>query len=117
MRQERRAEAQAKLQVAGELSAYFAAVQKPLNLKAFMDDYLDAFDVQDKDRYYTTEQPQVPPATPSASPQGGAGGEPSPGGVTSPTATSPMAPSNANSMSPAAALQQMGAMKGGVVNG
>ena len=120
MRQERRAEAQAKLQVAVASVLPFAQTGNPLNLKAFMDDYLDAYGVQDTSRYYTNQNPlpqmqqQGPagagqPPSPAASPSGEAG-------ATAPQATDVNSPSNAFSQSPVAALQQMGAQAGGAVN-
>lgn len=115
MRQERRAEAQAKLQVAIAAALPFAQTRSPLNLKAFMDDYLDAFGVQDTARYYTALNPlpnmqQQPPGAQQP------GQPPSPGGATAPQAVDVNSPSNAFSQSPVAAVQQMGAMAGGPVN-
>jgi hypothetical protein len=64
MRQERRAEKQAMLQVALNAAQFFAAIpnQPGLNLKAFMDEYLEAFDITDKERFYSAlpQPPQLP---------------------------------------------------------
>lgn len=120
MRQERRAEAQAKLQVAVAAALPFAQSQTPLNLKAFMDDYLDAYGVQDTNRYYSAANP-LPNMQQPPQPGGGQGapGPPQPGapvGATAPQATDVNSPSNAFSQSPVAASQQMGAMAGGPNN-
>jgi hypothetical protein len=118
LRQERRAEAQAKLQVIlgalGSLGALAQAGACPLpNVKRYVEDYLDAYDVLDKDAYWS-----VSPG-PEQMPGQQAQAQPDPmgqGGVTSPHAYDANAPSNAVSMSPLAALQRMGAMSGGPVN-
>lgn len=116
MRQERRAEAQAKLQVAISAALPFAQSGTPLNLQAFMDDLLEAFDIQDTARYYAKKNPlpnmqQAPPPGP-----GQAAPEPQPQGAIAPQATDANSPSNAFSQSPVAALQRMGATTGGPVN-
>jgi hypothetical protein len=77
LRQERRGEAQSLIQIAGQLAPVFAATGKPLNMQAFMDNVLDAFDIEDKDSFYS-DQPQQLENQPS--PQG----QPGPGGVTAP---------------------------------
>ena len=71
----------------------------PLNMRAFMEDYLEAFDITDKDRYFA-EAPQAPPGlVPQA--------EPGSNGVTNPElAAGILAPSNQTTMSPAGAMQQ-----------
>lgn len=116
MRQERRAEAQAKLQVIlgalGALGALAQAGACPLpNVKRYVEDYLDAYDVDDKEAYWSSSPGPGGDAAQQQQPQPG-----QPQGVTSPHAYDATAPSNANSMSPMAALQQMGAMSGGPVN-
>ena len=119
MRQERRAEAQAKMNVSAQIAPVMAAVGTPINLKAVYEDFLIAFDTLDPDKYFAhpNDQPML---------SGGQQGTQNPQqimnqqnnvGVTSPTATSPMAPSNSNSQSPAAAMQQMLATQGGRNNG
>lgn len=121
MRSERRAEAQAKLQVASGVVGIFAELsvatqgQTPaLNMKAFMDDYLESFDITDKDRYYTalpTPPPQSAAAPPTpAGPEGG-------NGVTNPAlAAGPQSPSNPESMSPEVFAARALAETGGPVN-
>ena len=111
--------AQAKLQVATASVQFFAAIpgMPMLNLKAFMDDYLDAFGIQDKDRYYSQKQQQPAPAPGPQQPQAGqAGQNGQPPGVSAPQATDANSPSNAFSQSPVAAMQRMGAMSGGPNN-
>jgi hypothetical protein len=62
MRSERRAEAQGAYQVALQAAPVQAAVGQPLNLKAFAEDWLDAYDKQDKERYFSAApQPQLQP--------------------------------------------------------
>jgi hypothetical protein len=115
IRQERLAEAQARLQVALTAVGPMAAIGQPLNMRAFVDDVLEAAGVQDKDRYYSATpqpggamqgQPQQPPAP----------GPPSPGGVTSPMATDMNSPSNEFSQSPAAMMSRMLSQGGGPAN-
>jgi hypothetical protein len=117
MRQERRAEAQAKLLVATQSAPVMAAVGTPLNLKAFVEDFLRSFDEDDLEKYFAAQpQPQI-----MGAPQGG-GGQPPPGGeqqpqgVTAPQAYDPTSPSNANSMSGEAAISRLMAMAGGPNN-
>lgn len=112
MRQEKRAEAQAKLQTAGQLMAPMAMGGAPLNMKAFMDDYLESFGVEDKDRYYSQQQPLpsgVAPAAGGEEPASLGGGE----GITNEAlAAGPTSPSNETSMSPEAAMQQFMSSRG-----
>ncbi len=117
MRQERRAEAQAMLQVAINAALPFAQTGTPLNLKAFMDKYLEAFDIDDPTPFYTAKSPL--PNMQNPGPAAGPPTPPGPGtnGATAPQATDVNSPSNSFSQSPVAALQQMGAMAGGAVNG
>lgn len=119
VRQERRAEAQAKLQVAVQSAAVFAGTGQPLNLRAFMEDFLDSFDNFDYDRYFSAS-PQAAPlpggggagaATPPGAPVPGQEG---PGGVTSPLATDANSPSNQTSQSPVVMLQRALASQGPV---
>ncbi|MBI3936399.1 MAG: hypothetical protein HY323_05435 [Betaproteobacteria bacterium] len=112
VRQERRAEATAKFQIAVSSAQVMAATGRPLNLRAFMDDLLDAYDVADKDRYYASA---APPALPGmeAAPEGQANGV----GVTNPAlAAGPMSPSNAFSVSPERDMQRLMAQRGGAAN-
>lgn len=115
MRQEKRAEAQAKFQVAITAAPVMAASQTPLNLKAFMDDILEAYDITDKDRYYTAQSPlpagvggQPAQEDPMAELMGGTG-------ITNVDAAAGItAPSNEASMSAGAAMQQFEANRGPV---
>lgn len=112
-KQQEQASAQAKFQVAIAAAPVMAATQQPLNLKAFMDDVLDSFDVTDKERYYSAAPQMLPPGQP------GQAQPPAPGtnGVTNPElAAGPTSPSNATSMSPVAPMQQMLAQLGGAAN-
>ena len=121
MRQERRAESQSLMQVAGSLAQVMAMSGAPLNMKAFMEHLLDSFNITDKERYFMP--PQVGAATlggppgvqPGQTPPGvnGGGGA----GVTNvPAAAGPLAPSNASSMSPEAAMARLMSQKGGAAN-
>lgn len=113
LRQEKRAEAQAKLQVFLQAAPVYAAMGAPLNPKAFMDDFLEAFDILDKDRYYGSQQPQMPGAAPGGPP--GPGGPPSPNGVTAPQSIdAATSPSNATSLNPAVMMQRALASHGPV---
>jgi hypothetical protein len=76
MRQERRAEEQAKLQTAANVSQII-----PLNMKAFMEDFLESYGVTATEKYFaatpgTAGAQGAPPAQP---PQGGAATAPAPG--------------------------------------
>ena len=116
MRQERRAEAQSLLQIAAAVQPVFAQSGAALNLKAFMEKALDAYDVPDKERFF------MPPPVAAAAAAGPPGqgqpqqngqqplGPPPPStnGVTNPTlAAGPMSPSNENSLSGERMMQQM----------
>jgi hypothetical protein len=119
MRQERRSEKQAMLQVAVQAAPVYAAVGQPLNMKAFMEEYLEAFEVGDTDRFFSAKpQPQV-----AGQPQQGAPGGPqqpspdgAPEGVTGPNATGAQSPSDQFSQQPAQFAQREGATTGGPVN-
>jgi hypothetical protein len=69
MRQERRAEAQAIIQLAGQLAPLMQMMGNPLNMKEFMIDLLRSFDIEDPERYFT-EQQQMP-GIPGGPEQGG----------------------------------------------
>ncbi len=113
MRQERKAEAQATFQVAMAAAPIFAALsQNPntptqmLDMKAFMDDVLEAAGISDKDRYYLDKQTPVPQLPAPA--QNGNGGPPQAGsGVTAPPGAGVVDPQ---------AMQQMMSQRGGSVN-
>ena len=115
LRQERLAEAQARFQVAIAAAPLMAAIGQPLNMRAYVEDTLDAAGITDKDRYFSA-QPQQP-----GMPQGGANGQPPPTPEGQLTGTAPQAvdmnaPSNQFSQSPVAAIQRMLAEGGGPVN-
>lgn len=117
VRQERRAEEQAKLQVALSAVPVMAAIGQPLNVQAFVEDFLEAYGVEDKKKYFS-QAPQ-----PAAVQAGGMQGQPAPAGpstpaegVTAPEANDPNSPSNATSQSPLVAMQRMLAASGGPVN-
>jgi len=123
LRQERRAEAQSLLQIAAQTQMVFAQSGAPLNLKAFMERTLDAYDIPDKERYFMP--PQVGAATagmPPGAPPGGPGQAPAPpagppNGVTNVgAAAGPMSPNSADSMSPENAMATMLRMQGGPSN-
>jgi hypothetical protein len=118
MRQERRAEAQAALLTFTQVAPIAAAMGAPLNPKAFIDRWLDSFEIDDTEQYYASQpQPQIMGGAP-----GQPGGQPSPDGgtppqgVTAPQAYDPTSPSNANSMSGEAAISRLMAMAGGPNN-
>jgi hypothetical protein len=113
IRQQRTAEAASRLQIALSAAPVLAALSqsgaaKMLNMDEFVKDYLESFDINDTDRYFTEAKPSAP-AQPSQQPQ-----QP---GVSAPQATDINAPSNAFSQSPVAMEQQQSAMTGGVSNG
>jgi hypothetical protein len=127
LRQERRAEANALLQIAAQVQVIFANSGVPLNLKAFMEDALDAYDKPDKARYFLP--PQVGARTaglgvqPGAQqqqqlPSGGMQEPPGPGGITNANAAAgPLSPSGGDiSMSPEQAMATMMRQRGGVAN-
>jgi len=110
IRQERLAEATSRFQVALQALQPMALIGQPLNMKAFVEDMLEAAGVQDMDRYFSAQpQPGAPPA--QAQPPA-----PTQPGVTSPMATDLNAPSNEYSQSPAMPMARMGAMNGGPAN-
>jgi len=103
LRQERRGEAQALLQVAAQTAPIFAATGKPLNMQAFMDNLLDSYDIQDKESFYSAAPQQLQN---QPSPQA----PPGPGGVTAPQAGDPFQQSGTQG------LAQMLAQRGGAAN-
>src|SRR5262245_37943463 len=120
MRQEKRAESQALLQIAVQSAQIYAVSGAPLNLKTFMEKTLDAFDVPDKDAYFL---PKAPPALAQGGPPGLPPGQTpqappgSPNGVTNPAAAAgPTSPSNESTVSPEAMMSRLMAMQGGTAN-
>ena len=107
-RNERRAEAQAKLQTLANVAPVAAMSQAPINMRAAIEDYLDTFDITDKDRYFASQAPAgLPGQTPLAAPEGN--------GITNAAlAAGPTSPSNEMSMSPEAAMQRMMSQTGPV---
>lgn len=111
MRQERRAEAQALLNVFAGAAQVMTMHGAPPNLRAFAEQVLDAYDIDDKDRFFLTPPP-MPGAPPGLAPgmtppAGEAEGEPAQPGVTNPElAAGPLAPSNQASLSAGAMGQQ-----------
>jgi hypothetical protein len=119
MRQERRAEAQSLLQIAAQTAQVFAVSGVPLNLKAFMEKTLDAYDIPDKERYFLPSQLGALTAGQGQQQQqqqqapAGQNGQ----GVTNVLAAAgPQSPSNVTSMSPEAAMARMMSSYGGVSN-
>ena len=123
MRQERRSEANSLLQIASQVAQIFAMSGAPLNLKAFMEKALDAYDIPDKERFFLPPQvgaatAGLPPgsAPPQGSPDAGAAG---PGGITNPElAAGPTSPNaGISSLSPETAMATMMRQRGGISNG
>ena len=112
IRQERLAEAQARLTVAAQVAPILIQTPSPVNIRAFVEDYLEAAGIQDMDRYFSQSQgmpmPGMNPAT---------GTQPAPNaGASAPQATDVNSPSNQFSQSPAAMMQRLLAMGGGPNN-
>ena len=121
MRQEKLAEATSRFQVALQAVQPMAMIGSPLNMKAFMEDVLDAAGIKSKDKYFSPDpQPAAAAAggAPPGAPPGPGGGAPmaDPNAVSAPQATDQNAPSNPFSQSPVAALSRLGAMSGGPSN-
>jgi hypothetical protein len=114
MKQERRAESQALVQLAAQIAPTMMAVQQPLNMRAFIEDWLQTFDVLDPERYFSSQpQPGLQQGPPGIASQPQQNGQAQ--GVTSPLATAPaISPSNANTMAPTAFQQRAAAMAGGM---
>ena len=120
LRQERRAEKQSLLQIAVQSQQLFAVSGAPLNLKAFMDGTLEAYDIQDKERYYLPPQAAAAiqgQAAPQPAPPGGAAGQGGSGMTNVDAAAGPLSPNNTDSMSPENAMATMLRMRGGAANG
>lgn len=115
LRQERRAESQALLQMFAQLAPIVAQMGAPLNARAFVEQLLDAFDVGDPS-YFFSENTQQGLATQGAqpSPPGPAAGTMN-AGTTAATAVDASSPSTSGgqTMSGVGALQQLGAAGGG----
>lgn len=114
MRQERRAEALAKFQVLMQSIAPMAMMGMPLNGRAILEDFFEAYDDSDVARFFASQpQPQV---------AGGVPGQPAPNGgqplgVTGTGSIDPaVSPSNQVSISPERALQRAQTFAGGPAN-
>ena len=123
IRAERRSEAQALATWAQQAAPVWAMGGTPLNLKAFSDKLLDAFDEGDPDTFYAPKPagpPQLPggggpPPGGAATPEG-AGPLGAPQGVTGPAATAPStSPSHADSLAGGVARARSMAARGGVM--
>lgn len=112
MRQERRAEAQAKLQMFAEIAPMAVQMGIPLNGKAFVDDWLRAYDIDDTERYYSAQPQPGMQAAPGQPGQGAPPGQEGPGGVTGPSAYDASSPSNQMSNSPEVFMQRAQAAGG-----
>jgi hypothetical protein len=120
LRQERRAEAQALLQLTASTAPIAAQLGAPPNMRAYQELVLDAFDITDKERFFAAPPPAAagPPGTPP--PEGAVPGipgipTPSGNGVTNPgAAAGPMSPSaeGGTGLSPEQSMQRMMSMRG-----
>lgn len=119
IRQERLAETQSRLQVLASVAGPMAAMQQPLNLKAAVEDVLDAAGIENKERYFSANpQPMAPQGQPGQNGQGGLPpATPEGQGLTNiGQAAGQLAPSNPVSMSPLAATQRLLSQGGGPAN-
>lgn len=116
IRAEKRAEANSLATWATQAAPVWAMAGTPLNLRAFSDKLLEAYDIDDTDEFYSAQsQPQG--GGPQGPQQGGAAAQPEPPmGVTGPAATSPVtSPSNAQSLAGGVAMARSMAARGGVM--
>lgn len=123
IRAEKRSEAQSLATWAMQAAPVWAMSGAPLNLRAFSDKLLEAFDVDDTDEFYSARsQPQggpgpggpQPPA--GAGAQGGNGPMGAPQGVTGPGSTAPStSPSNTQSLAGGVAMARSMAARGGLM--
>ena len=111
LRQERRAEAQALMQMSAQIAPVMAQSGSPLNLGTIYRKLLDAYDVPEKESFF---MPGMPPgAAPGGLPGTAPVAEPNGAGVTNPgLAAGPSSPSNENSMSPEASMARLMSMRG-----
>jgi hypothetical protein len=112
LRQERRAEAGSFLQMISGIAQIAAVSGTPINLRAPIEKMLDAYDITDKERYFLPSAPAglgAPGAPPGQPPPTGGNGA----GLTNvEAAAGPQSPSNAQSMSPEAAMARLMAQRG-----
>lgn len=123
IRAERRSEAQSLATFAEQAAPTWAMAGAPLNLRAFSDRLLEAFDVDNPDEFYSAKS-QQPPQLPggggqnAAQPQqegAGPGGQPV--GVTGPNSINPaVSPSAQGSLAPGVAMARALASQGGLKN-
>lgn len=118
MRQEDRAEKQALVTTASQLAPIMQAVGQPLNLTAFVEEWLRSYGIDDPQRFFSAQpQAQLPPDSPGGQPQGPPPGSSGGGGITSPLATAPqISPSTPGTMAPSTFMQQALAQHGGANN-
>lgn len=120
MRNERRAEANALFQVFLQAVPVFAALAQagaatPLNADAFLRQWLEHYEIDDVDRFFSENVPQQVPGGPGEGAPQGPQGAPQQGngaGITATTAAGPLSPSNADTQSPEAAMSQLMRMSG-----
>jgi hypothetical protein len=114
-RQERRSEANGRFQMFIQAAPALAALGVNLNYRALVEDVFDAWDEQDKDRYFSAQQPAAALAGQGAQ-------QPAPElqpatGVTAPQSIDPAtSPSTQASLSPAVFSARTGASQGGSNN-
>lgn len=114
LRQERRAEAQALLQIIADAAPALVQLGSTPNVRAYVEDVLRAYEKDDIERYFKAEQGPPMGGMPGQAPPGMPGQE----GQTNPQlAAGPMSPSNQTSMSPEVFMQQALAATGGANNG
>ena len=114
LRQERRAEAQSLLQMMAGVAQVAAVSGTPINMRAPIENMLEAYDVTDKEKFFMPAPPPgmgapagVPPGI-SPPPSNG-----QPQGITNPQAAAgPMSPSNPATMSPEASMARLMAQRG-----
>ena len=98
-----------------------AGVSPPLNMKAFMDEFLRSYDVDDPERFYSAQPPppqMAPPGQPGQPQQQNGGGNGSSAyGITSPLAYGPQGPNHPSSLSGEQFVQRLMAQMGGANNG
>jgi hypothetical protein len=124
MRSERRAEANSMLQTLLNAAAIWMALAQqglatPPNFDQFIRQWLEGFDVEDIDSYFSHKQPPASmPPVPGPSPDGqGAAPVGPPPGITAPQASDPgTSPSAQASLSGATHMARLGAMNGGSSN-
>lgn len=117
MRSERRAEKQGLFQTFIQAAPVLESTGTHMNYKALSEDLLDAFDLQDTQKYFVAA-----PAAPAGGPPGVSGQQqpelqPPSGGTTAPQSIAAnTSPSHNASLAPSQFMQRMGAQTGGVSN-